>query len=363
MLKKLFAGVMAFAMVLGGSVLSETTLFKNNDGIAVTANAETMGDFTYKVLDNGTVSITKYAGTDETVVIPSVIDGKSVSCLGPFSFKQCSNIKDITIPDSVTFIDYFAFEECTGLTEIVIPDSVTQMSDNVFNRCSNLETVTLSKNLTYIKDQTFYNCTSLKNIVIHDNIETICYGAFQGCKSLSSLNIPDSVTKIERTAFQNCSSLSSLTIPESVVDIGRNAFSRCPNLTIKCVPGSYAEQYAKDNNLNCQSGAESRLEGSVYYQKKLDNSAVRFIAEISLSDIQNAKSGNIRITANTEEFNIGVRTAYHSIIANGKKIEAKDGKCFILTPAIEINDIGDEISAEFSVDNLDGQISRKITIQ
>ena len=173
MLKKLFAGVMAFAMVLGGSVLSETTLFENSDGIAVTANAETMGDFTYKVLDNGTVSITKYAGTDEAVIIPSIIDGKSVSCLGPFSFKQCSNIKDITIPDSVTFIDYFAFEGCTGLTEIVIPDSVTQMSDNVFNRCSNLETVTLSKNLTYIKDQTFYNCTSLKNIVIHDNIETI----------------------------------------------------------------------------------------------------------------------------------------------------------------------------------------------
>ncbi|MDE6150135.1 MAG: leucine-rich repeat domain-containing protein [Ruminococcus sp.] len=362
MFKKLFAGIMAFAMVIGGTASFGTELFESGESISVIVNAETMGDYTYKVLDDGTVSITKYTGTDETVEIPSVIDGKSVSCLGPFSFKSCKSIKNITIPDSVNFIDYFAFEQCTGLTEIVIPDSVTKMSDNVFNRCTSLETVTLSKNLTYIKDQTFQFCKNLKNVVIHENIDTICYGAFQNCSGLTEVTIPDNVTKIERVAFQNCTNLTSVTIPASVTDIGKNAFNRCSNLTVRCYEGSAAEQYAKDNNINYEIIKDSQLEGKVYYQKKLDNSAVRFIAEISIDDIQYADSVNIMIVANTEKFNLNVKNAYHSIVANGKTVKAQDGKCFILTPAIEINDIGDVISAEFSVNNLDGYISREITI-
>lgn len=362
MLRKLTAGIMAFAMVIGGSALFDTELFESGENISVIANAETMGDYTYKILDDGTVSITKYSGADETVEIPSVIDGKSVSCLGPFSFKSCKSIKNMTIPDSVNFIDYFAFSECTGLTEIVIPDSVIKMSDNVFNRCTNLETVTLSKNLTYIKDQTFQFCSNLKNVVIHENIDTICYGAFQNCSSLTEVTIPDNVTKIERVAFQGCTNLTSVTIPASVNDIGKNAFNRCADLTIRCYEGTAAEQYAKDNNLKYELIKDSQLEGKVYYQKKIDNSAVRFIAEIAIEDIQDAGCANIKITANTEEFVLKAKAAYHSIIANGKTVKAEEGKCFILTPAVEINEVGDEISAEFSLDCLDGSIIREIII-
>lgn len=38
-------------------------------------------------------------------------------------------------------------------------------------------------------------------------------------------------------------------IPDSVTSIGEGAFSACKELTIHAPAGSYAEQYAKENNI------------------------------------------------------------------------------------------------------------------
>ena len=50
-------------------------------------------------------------------------------------------------------------------------------------------------------------------------------------------------------AFENCSSLRNINIPNSVTSIGDTAFDGCTNLKIYCEQGSYAETYAKTNNI------------------------------------------------------------------------------------------------------------------
>ena len=60
--------------------------------------------------------------------------------------------------------------------------------------------------------------------------------------------IPEGVTSIEEGAFSG-SSPASVTIPDSVTSIGRQAFGFLPKLTIHAPAGSYAEQYAKENNI------------------------------------------------------------------------------------------------------------------
>ena len=40
-----------------------------------------------------------------------------------------------------------------------------------------------------------------------------------------------------------------VTVPQSVHTIGTDAFAKCTKLTIHAPAGSYAEQYAKENNI------------------------------------------------------------------------------------------------------------------
>ncbi|MBQ7124795.1 MAG: leucine-rich repeat domain-containing protein, partial [Clostridia bacterium] len=73
-----------------------------------------------------------------------------------------TNVKNVTIPDSVTSIGSYAFFDCTSLKSIVIPDSVTSIGHSAF-----------------------YGCTSLESIVIPDSVTSIGYHAFYGCSKLT----------------------------------------------------------------------------------------------------------------------------------------------------------------------------------
>ena len=54
---------------------------------------------------------------------------------------------------------------------------------------------------------------------------------------------------IGRATFSGCSSLTAITIPDSVWIIESYAFSDCDNLTIYGYTDSYAETYAKENDI------------------------------------------------------------------------------------------------------------------
>ena len=46
-----------------------------------------------------------------------------------------------------------------------------------------------------------------------------------------------------------CESLTAVTIPDSVTSIGEDTFENCPCLTLIVGRGSYARQYAIDNEI------------------------------------------------------------------------------------------------------------------
>lgn len=95
----------------------------------------------------------------------------------------------------------------------------------------------------------------IKKIEIPNVAVSIADGAFVYCKSLTNIHIPESVTSIEDGAFQHCKRLTSIYIPASVTSIGIWAFYDgegnyyCDNLVIYTTKGSYAEEYAKENNI------------------------------------------------------------------------------------------------------------------
>ena len=66
-------------------------------------------DYEYSVLDDGTVEITKYTGSESKIAVPDEIDSKSVTKIGSGAFSRCAKFESITIPDSVSKIGNKAF--------------------------------------------------------------------------------------------------------------------------------------------------------------------------------------------------------------------------------------------------------------
>ena len=167
----------------------------------------------------------KYSGD---VVIPATIEMEgrtfSVTNIAQNTFKDCSSLTSVTIPNTVTSIGKNAFSGCSNLTSVMIPNSVTQIGYAAFYNCSNLSSVQIPDAITIIDDYTFFGCNSLTSIIIPNSVTNIGYAAFAKCSNLSSVLIPESVTNIEDYAFSGCNNLTSVELPESVIGIGVGVF-------------------------------------------------------------------------------------------------------------------------------------------
>lgn len=199
-MKRCLSIFLSLSLILSIFTVSDFSAFADN----------TNGNFSYSVNDSG-VTITRCNDYNSTeIIIPSEIDGYPVTEIGDSTFRGCTNLTSVKIPDSVTSIDDSAFYGCSSLTSVTIPNGVTSIGDS-----------------------TFYGCTSLKSVTIPNSVTSIGDSAFYGCSSLKSAAIPDSVTSIGNYAFYDCNSLTSVTIPNSVTSIECGAFySERKNLTV-----------------------------------------------------------------------------------------------------------------------------------
>lgn len=339
---------------------------------AVAADTLTSGDYEYIVHDDGTVEITKYIGSESELIMPSNIDGKVVTKIYDYALVNC-DFKSITVDtdnkyfsseDGVLFnknkTEIIRYPSCSERELYVIPNGVTNIYSNAFDNCDNLIDIIIPNSVITIGESAFSECYKLRSIVIPDGVTKIAAGTFSSCCELYSVILGNSVESIDFKAFYYCINLLNITMPKSLKNIHWSSFDDRSIFTIRCYSDSYAHQYAIDYDFKYEL-LDPQLEGTVYYQKKTDNAAVRFLAEVNIEDVTNTKSGNIKVTLNGEEVNVKVKNAYSSIVANGKKVEPKTGKCFIITPAIEINDDGgDIVSVEFTLDSCLGSLSRKI---
>ena len=161
------------------------------------------------------------------------------------------SLKKVTITGSSPIASR-AFSNCSSLKIIEIPDSVTSIGGSAFSGCSSLESITLPF-IGYTKDGNYnthfgyifgaysysnnssYVPLSLKEVII-TNEKTIRGYSFYGCSSLTSIQIGDTVTSIGSSAFSGCSSLTSIQISDTVTSIGSSAFYGCNSLSTITLP-------------------------------------------------------------------------------------------------------------------------------
>ena len=109
----------------------------------------------------------------------------------------------------VVIIDKEAFYGCSNLTNVTIPNSVTSIGIEAFYR-SGLTSVTIPNSVRSIDQHAFALCTSLINVTIPNSVANIGAGAFGECHGLTSITIPNSVTNIDTDAFRGCWGLTEI---------------------------------------------------------------------------------------------------------------------------------------------------------
>lgn len=262
-----------------------------------------------------TVTITKYTGTESTVILPSKISSWPVTKIGEDAFQDNTTITSVTIPASVTEIGSNAFAGCTNLTsvnyegdwsnltiqsgnpavqdaaneqlfdfefilnntavivnsyngtaaDVTIPSRykgkpVTAINNAVFPN-SAVTSVTIPDSITSIPDAAFVNCSQLTNISIPNSVTYIGFSAFSSCTSLKSITLPSSLSFISGSLFSGCSQLTTIHIPDSVSSIGSYAFYNCGELETIRIPVSvtFIRDFAFDG---CPSSMTVTYSGS-----------------------------------------------------------------------------------------------------
>jgi len=187
----------------------------------------------------------------KTVNIP-----RSIKEIGEHAFNNLVTLEEINIATGLLRIGEGAFSSCSSLTKINIPDSVTSIGGGAFYECKNLVNINIPDSVTSLEAGAFIQ-SGLVSITLPSSITAVERMMFFYCENLMFVEIPDSITTIEDEAFYYCKSLTDITIPRSVTSISSTAFFGCDNLTIYGETGSYAETYAKSNNIQFSTGSPS----------------------------------------------------------------------------------------------------------
>ena len=214
-------------------------------------------------------TITKYlCGKNNTngyseildVTIPSEIDGKAITAIGPSAF-QNQKITTVKFPVTITKIENLAFHS-NLLTTVEIPESVTVISTGAFGS-NHLTRVSLPSTLTSIGDSAFLN------------------------NKLATLTIPDQVTSISSNAFA-ANLLTSITIPSSVRSLGSSVFAN------NQMPDDQAFIYNRKGD-----GSEDKTSLNSYAGRKRDHVVIPSqVKKLGISSLANCSIERVTLPPN-----------------------------------------------------------------
>lgn len=215
------------------------------------ASPNPVSDFEYVVNKDGGITITKYVGTDKSVVIPSKIEEKDVTHIGYDAFYR-TEIESVLIPDTVIGLFDSAFYGCEQLKTVILSDNLISIGEDAFCECYSLTEIELPNSLEKIESYAFYCCTELKTITVPGNTDYISTFAFAKT-GLESVIIEEGVKHIGADAFM-ATQVKEVVIPSSVEVIGDGAFASCQLDTIVLNEGlKHIGASSFDNNVNLAS--------------------------------------------------------------------------------------------------------------
>ena len=279
-MKRLLSLVLCFALLLSIPFLSVSAADIVDSGTCGKNLTWTLdSDGVLTISGTGAMYYDSPPWADASVAVKTAVVENGVTRIGDGAFESCTNLENVTLPESVTHIENDAFFDCTGLTYITLPNSVTYIGRAAFY-WSGLSSISIPSGVSYIGDMAFGGCNNLTEICVNeknakysdvngvlfdkeqtelvccpDGYHGVCYIpadvsndisiAFDGVKRLTEIHVDENNTKYssdeqgvlynkEQTALLRCPEGYSkiCVIPESVQSIWPNiAFYDCDKLT------------------------------------------------------------------------------------------------------------------------------------
>lgn len=147
MKKKFFSITLIFAIML---------LFVSVPASAESEKYDYRGMLLYTINDSKTaITITNSDLYSTSIAIPEKINGIPVTTIAQGAFSGRTNLKQVSIPDSVTSIGSSAFEYCKNISRIVLPKNLQTIGRFAFEGCTNLEYINIPNKVTLIDAYAF----------------------------------------------------------------------------------------------------------------------------------------------------------------------------------------------------------------
>lgn len=198
-------------------------------------------NLTSVTLSNSVINISSEAFL-ECTSLQSLSIPASVTNISETAFKWCNSLTDIDVEEgnnNYTSNDGVLYNKnmtilllCPTGKEVAsypIPDGVIRIGNNAFSNCSGLKTVSIPNSVTEIGEEAFY-CSGLTSVTLPEGLKDIEDMVFQGCSGLTTIVIPNSVKSIGFQAFCDCGRLTSVIIGSGMKRVGQSAFINCYNL-------------------------------------------------------------------------------------------------------------------------------------
>ena len=342
--------------------------------------------FEYEENVDGTINIIDCDEQEETLVIPSEIDGKRVKAIKfnfgvhqpatvinakhviisngitnimRYSFRECKNLESISFPGTLRAIDESAFAYCNNLREINFSEGLVSIGEYAFESCNNLKNITLPNSLTSIGQGAFLQCRSLSKIIIPGNLKVIQRSTFFNCTNLQEVEIKEGVKYIE-SAFVYCVRLQKVIIPKSVIEIETGAFwyptiqDILPNIIFYADPNSYARIFGQENKikfmcLNTHLWDNGTITGQSIFS---DSSKKRYTCTYRCIACGKQKTGNVSIPKKGKKSVDSVSKHVYKVTRTGLKngtvefIKTRDRKSSIQVPdKIKIDGISYKVTS------------------
>ena len=175
--------------------MAEEIEFSNNEELVLVTDAQKT-DTETKNTDDGLsyyfegdeIIINGYSGSSKKVVIPEIIDGIAVTTVSDYAFNGNTVITGIDL-GNVKSIGGKAFAGCTELKEITIPKTVTQTGDWKYGclEGSSISILSFEPGTTNVPSHIAQNCTALREVFLPDTVSRLDNYAFYGCSKLEKI--------------------------------------------------------------------------------------------------------------------------------------------------------------------------------